>query len=85
MPPEIQITAQNTIVSLSPEFIPQGAAKTNLTWQSSNENVVKVKNGVLTPFAKGEAVVIARTADDEHTAQCVVKVMDDFSSFVSLV
>ncbi len=81
LPSEIQITVQNPIASLSPEFIPQGAVKTNLTWQSSNENVVKVKNGILTPCSRGEAIVSATTADGEHTAQCRVNVMDDFQAY----
>lgn len=55
----------------SPEF-------STVLWSSSDENVVRVENGMLVPVDKGEAVVTGKTLDGGHTATIKVTVYTDF-------
>ena len=70
---DFEATPDPSQVTLSAVEMPEGA--TSLTWTSSDEYVVKVEDGVLTPVGHGVATVTA-TADDPRlcTAVCTVKV-----------
>lgn len=46
---------------LKVEFFPENATNKKVTWTSSNENVVKVKDGVVVGVAPGTAEVIVRS------------------------
>ena len=51
----IRVNERVTLVAITDPSGEEG----NINWITSNENVVKVNNGVLTPVAKGSATIIA--------------------------
>jgi uncharacterized protein YjdB/serine/threonine protein kinase len=54
---------------------PSNASNKNVTWTSSNTNVVTVdSNGKITGKAKGSAVITVRTVDGNHAQTCNVTV-----------
>lgn len=50
-------------VTLKAEIEPRNATKKTLAWSSSNENIVKVRDGKVTGVASGTATVMAATQD----------------------
>ena len=47
----------------------------NVTWSTSDSNIVTVDNGVVVPVAEGQATITATCIDEEtYTAQCMVTV-----------
>ena len=65
-------------LSLSAIVLPENAANKNVTWASSNENVVTVdESGVVTAVGKGNATVTATSEDGQKSAACNVTVKDD--------
>ena len=70
----IEIVLGNTDFStLTATVYPEDATYTDITWTSSDENIVTVENGTLTPVAIGEANVIA-TVNEVSSDPCVVTV-----------
>lgn len=60
---------------LSATALPENAYNRNITWESSNTNVVSVDaGGLLKAEGKGEAVVYAKSFDGKVTAECKVTV-----------
>ena len=81
----VSLTESAPSVLLTASMLPSGVAKTQLNWVSSNENVVKVNNGLLMAVAPGDAVVIASSLSGYASDTCVVHVTGSkFSSFVPL-
>ncbi len=68
-----QLYVNGETVSLTATIAPSNACDKTLIWTSSSEDVVTVKNGVLTPVNAGTATVTV-TAADGKTATCQVTV-----------
>jgi len=58
------------IVNLEVTFTPANATNKNVTWESSNEEIVTVDNGVVTAVGGGVATVTVTSEDGEFTATC---------------
>lgn len=61
-------------VALKAEVSPYNADNQNLTWTSSNTDMVTVSDGVVTAVAEGYATVTVKTEDGGKTASCAVSV-----------
>ena len=61
-------------------FNPSNATNKNVTWESSNEAVATVMDGVVTAVGKGTATITVTTADGNYTATCEVTVKIPVSS-----
>ena len=68
---ELQMPATDT---LSVIFKPETAVNKNVTWSSSNEEVLVVENGVVTPKGPGVASVIVVSEESELKASVVYNV-----------
>lgn len=65
----------NDTEQLTAIILPSNALNKDVSWKSSNQNVVNVDiNGVITGLKVGTAVVSATTDDGGFVASCVVKV-----------
>ncbi len=60
--------------TLSYEVLPAEATNKNVTWESSNNNVATVADGVVTAVGVGETIITVRTEDMNKTATCTVTV-----------
>lgn len=60
--------------TLTATVAPADATDTSVTWTSSNENVAKVVDGVVTPVGIGEALITVATNDGDYKDTCVVSV-----------
>ena len=58
----------NGTINLTATVLPADAADKNVTWSSSNENVLKVENGVVTAVATGKATITATTANGKSAS-----------------
>ena len=59
--------------TLKATVIPEDATNKNVKWKSDNTAVAKVKKGVVTAVAPGQAVITATCKDDRtKTATCTV-------------
>ena len=68
---ELQMPATDT---LSVIFKPETAVNKNVTWSSSNEKILVVENGVVTPKGPGVASVIVVSEESELKASVVYNV-----------
>ena len=69
----------NTIgatVQLEATIYPEDASNKEINWNSSNENVCVVSNGMVVAVGYGTSVIIATTVDGGFLATCVVNVED---------
>ncbi len=72
---EIELNEINQEITLMVSFIPENATNQELTWASSDENVVTVENGVVTAVGGGYATITATSIDNVQAAgRCDVKV-----------
>lgn len=53
---------------------PEGATIPDIVWESDDETIVTVDNGILTPIAKGSANITITSLDGGHTATSLVNV-----------
>ena len=60
--------------TLSASVQPTDATNKNVTWSSGNEQVVMVKNGVVTAVKQGSTKITVKTEDGGKTATCSVVV-----------
>jgi uncharacterized protein YjdB len=60
--------------TLTPTITPDNATNKNVTWTSSDENVVTVSDGQVTAVVLGEATITVTTEDGNKTADCIVTV-----------
>ena len=63
-------------VRLVETVLPENATNQNVTWSSSNEEIVTVENGTIKGVAAGEATITVTTVDGEFTATCVVTISE---------
>ena len=68
---ELQMPATDTLTVI---FKPETAANKNVTWNSSNEEVLVVENGVVTPKAPGVATVKVVSDESELVATVVYNI-----------
>lgn len=62
--------------------VPEGFETKSLLWESSDEKVATVKEGVVTARSKGECIITAYSMYDKNIkAECTVKVTDQFIKF----
>ena len=64
--------AENGNAALIPVFIPQNATNQSVTWESSNETIATVADGVVTWVRGGNCIITATTADGGFSASCNV-------------
>ena len=71
---------QSTQMILTATINPSNATNQNLNWESSNEEVLTVKDGVVNALREGEATVTVTTEDGNYKATCTFKVnaMSDY-------
>ncbi len=60
--------------TLTATIEPTDATNKNVTWSSSNEDIVTVENGIVTAVAEGNATITVTTEDGSFTASCNIKV-----------
>ncbi len=61
-------------VTLTPVIIPVNASDKDVSWESSNGNVVSVEGGVITAKKAGQVEITVTTNNGKHTAKCYVTV-----------
>lgn len=61
-------------VTLEYSISPINATNKNVTWSSSNSNVAKVENGIVTALAPGTTKVTVKTKDGNFTATATITV-----------
>ena len=62
--------------TLTAEVTPSDASNKNFSWQSDNEEVAKVENGLVTAVGKGETIIRVTTEDAGKTDECKVQVKE---------
>ena len=62
--------------TLTAKVQPANATNKNMTWESSDPNVVTVEDGTVTAVKAGEATITVKTVDGGFTATCKVKVTE---------
>ena len=65
----------NTKYTLVATVLPADATNKQVTWTSSNSDVVTVNNGEVTAVGKGSAVITVTTVDGNKTATCTIRVL----------
>ena len=60
---------------LTATVLPADATNQNVAWESSNNEVATVVNGLVTAIAAGEATITVTTEDGSFTATCTVTVI----------
>ena len=61
-------------VTLTATVLPANADDPSVSWESDNEAVAKVNNGVVTAVSPGNATITVTTTDGGHTATCTITV-----------
>lgn len=77
----VSLTATESVlvgqtVTLTPVFDPTNASNKNVTWESDDEDVATVANGVVTGVAAGTANITVTTEDGNFHATCAVTVSE---------
>ncbi|WIM38755.1 S-layer homology domain-containing protein [Paenibacillus sp. PK4536] len=72
----LTINKKDQPVTLQATVAPVNATQADITWMSSNEKVALVKDGVVTPVAKGTAIIIATTVEGNFKATATVNVKE---------
>lgn len=72
----LTINKKDQPVTLEATVSPSSATQTDIIWTSDNEKVALVKNGVVTPIAKGTAIITATTVDGNFKATATVNVKE---------
>lgn len=78
------MTEGDAAATLIATVTPTNATNKALTWKSSNDNIVTVNNGTITPYSPGTATISAMSNDNSSvSASCTVTVNPD-SSLIGL-
>ncbi|MCI7658193.1 Ig-like domain-containing protein [Anaerotignum sp.] len=72
-PTEITLNVKGT-TTLKATVAPENATDQTVTWESSDNQVATVENGVVTAKAPGKATITVKTVDGGKTATCEVTV-----------
>ena len=67
----LKVNQTDTLVAT---IVPNDAANQEVIWESDDNEIAIVKNGVITAFEIGTATITVTTVDGEFTATCVVTV-----------
>lgn len=67
---------EGTSEVITANLLPQNTTENSLFWSSSNENIVRVSNGIITGISIGEAEITVTTSNNK-TATCKVTVTED--------
>ncbi len=70
----LTFSAAGQTATLTATVTPSNATNKALTWDSSNESVATVNNGVVTAVANGTATITVVTVDGSYLASCAVTV-----------
>ncbi|MCL2291093.1 MAG: formylglycine-generating enzyme family protein [Bacteroidetes bacterium] len=62
--------------TLTTKIMPANAANQKVNWESSDNNVATVHNGMVTSISFGKATITVTTQDGNRTAKCFVTVYD---------
>jgi len=74
-PASVILTERGETVQLTATLSPEGTTNQRVIWSSSDDSVATVsQSGLVAAKTGGEAIITARTADDGHTAHCIVAV-----------
>jgi parallel beta-helix repeat protein len=80
----LTLTAGGDTGTLTATVAPENATNKNITWESSDETIATVSDGVVTPVTVGTVDITVTTEDGEFTATCVVTVCNpEFNGNVS--
>lgn len=71
---DLQLTLGNEL-KINVIFTPEDATNQNVSWISSNSDIVTVSNGVFSALAIGTAIITATSQDGDHVASCEVEVV----------
>lgn len=72
----------NENYTLKASTVPEGFGTESLLWESSDEKVATVKEGIVTARSKGECIITAYSMYDKNIkAECRVKVTEQFIKF----
>lgn len=79
-PVESQYLELGHTLTIIPVIVPENATNKTLTWNSSDEKIATVDNqGVVTPVAKGNVTISARTTDrSDKSASLTITVVDQY-------
>lgn len=74
--PEYSLTLGSGTLQLEVTVRPLNATDKTVTWETSDENIATVTDGLVTPVAAGTAVITVKTNDGGITATCNITVTD---------
>lgn len=69
----IEVGAGETLIAT---VLPEDASDKSVTWESDDEDVATVEDGVVTGVSAGEVTITVTTTDGEKTATCTVTVTE---------
>ena len=73
-PETMTLTAGGPTGTLTATITPINATNKSVTWTSSDEGVVTIDGGIVTPIAEGSAAITVTTEDGNFMATCIVTV-----------
>lgn len=76
-PVSLEIKAGSEPVTLEATIYPEDATDKTITWSSSDENIVTVSEGQVTPLSMGNATITAASGDVTATCEVTVTPMLD--------
>lgn len=60
--------------TLTATVLPEDSYNKEITWESDNENIATVENGVITGINPGKAIITVRTVEGDKAASCEVTI-----------
>jgi formylglycine-generating enzyme required for sulfatase activity len=77
--------AVNETVTLTANVLPENAINKNVIWTTRNKEVATVERGFVTAIAEGVTIIMVRTEDGNHIAQCTITVIHPGESEMIMV
>ena len=72
---KLTISTADSSANLSVKIFAPGVNESDLVWESRDEDIASVENGVITPHKAGAVNIIVKTADGEYADTCEVTVL----------